>query len=181
MFRRSALYVSAFVLSAVISSAASHAQQIAARTPLGTAAVETGQTESGVQLTVSVTGAEPQIFDGVGDALVPMRAGGRSAPVIAVDIDRDGIDEIFVRTSSQQRGVLIVFRWDASSNSYAPVTFAESTGSPKPYLIVHLSQLVSVSGTTIEANHDSVVSGRKRQRLFRYRWTGEGFEQTTDH
>ncbi len=181
MFRRTALLASALVLGTALFSAAAYAQPIPARTPLGTASVETGQSETGVQLTITVSGAEPQVFDGVGDALVPIRAGGRSAPVIALDIDRDGIDEIFVRTSAQQRGVLIVFRWDASSGSYAPVTFAESTGSPKPYLFVHLSQQVSVSGTMIEANHDSVVSGRKRQRVFRYRWTGEGFEQTTDH
>lgn len=177
MFRRSVLLV---VLSLIATFPAS-AQQITARTPLGAAAIETMQTENGVQLSISVASAEPQVFDGVGDGLVPMRAGNRTGPVIAFDIDRDGIDEIFVRTSTKGRGVLIVFRWDTSANEYAPATFAEDTGSPKPYLLVHLSQPVSVNGTVVEANHDSVVGGRKRLRVFRYRWTGNGFQQTADN
>ena len=179
MRRLIALLVSVFVLATAASSVS--AQQIVARTPQGAATVETTQSENGVQLTISITGAEPQVFDGVGEALVPLRAGNRSGAVIAFDIDRDGIDEIFVRTSSQQRGVLIVFRWDAGANQYVPATFAEDTGSPKPYLIVHLSQPVSVNGTVVEANHDSSDGGRKRLRVFRYRWNGNGFEQTTDN
>lgn len=174
----------AFILPALLLIAAttsSPAQQIVARTPQGAANVETTQGETGVRLTIATAGGEPQIFDGVGEALVSLRAGNRSGPVVAFDIDRDGIDEIFVRTSAQQRGVLIVFRWDAAANEYAPVTFAEDTGSPKPYLFVHLSQAVTVNGTTVEANHDSVSAGRKRLRVFRYRWNGSGFEQTTDH
>ncbi len=172
-----------FLMPALLLAASSSlsAQEATARTPQGAAAVSAEQSESGVRLTIAVSGAEPQVFDGVGDGLVPMRAGNRSAPVIAFDIDRDGIDEIFIRTSSQQRGVLIVFRWNAAANEYAPVTFAEDTGSPKPYLIVHLSQPVSVNGTTVEANHDSTDGGRKRLRVFRYRWNGNGFEQSTDH
>lgn len=179
MRRFYALLVLATALIAAVSTAS--AQQIVARTPQGAAAVETAQSEGGVRLSIGIAGAEPQVFDGVGEALVPMRAGSRSGPVIAMDIDRDGVDEIFVRTSSQQRGVLIVFRWDASASEFAPVTFTEDSGSPKPYLFVDLSQPVSVSGTTIEANHDSVVGGRKRQRVFRYRWTGNGFEQEASH
>jgi hypothetical protein len=46
---------------------------------------------------------------------------------------------------------------------------------------VHLSQPVSVNGTTVEVNFDSTDGGRKRLRVFRYRWNGNGFEQTTDH
>jgi hypothetical protein len=179
MRRFFALLVPATLWIAAASSA--QAQQIAARTPQGTAAVETVQSENGVRLTIAVAGAEPQVFDGVGEALVPLRAGNRSGPVIALDIDRDGIDEIFLRSSAQQRGVLIVFRWDAGSNQYAPVTFTEDTGAPKSYLFVHLSQPVSVNGNTVEANFDSNDGGRKRLRVFRYRWTGSGFEQTTDH
>jgi len=177
--RRLIAFLSPALIFIAITSAS--AQQIVARTPQGAAAIETTQSENGVRLTISVTGAEPQVFDGVGDGLVPLRAGNRSGAVIAFDIDRDGIDEIFVRTSTQQRGVLIVFRWDAGSNEYAPVTFAEDTGAPKPYLIVHLSQPVSVNGNVVEANHDSNDGGRKRLRVFRYRWNGSGFEQTTDN
>ena len=165
----------------LIAIGSASAQQITARTPQGAVAVETEQSENGVRLTISLGNAAPQVFDGVGEALVPLRAGRQSGPVVAFDIDRDGIDEIFVRTSSQNRGVLIVFRWDIGTNEFAPVTFTEDTGAPKPYLFVHLSQPVSVNGNTIEANHDSVDNGRKRLRLFRYRWTGDGFEQTTDH
>lgn len=179
MRRLQAFFAAALLLGAAGASAS--AQQITARTPQGAAAVEASQSEAGVRLTITFGGAEPQIFDGVGDALVPLRAGNRSGPIIALDIDRDGIDEIFVRTSAQERGVLIVFRWDATSGQYAPVTFAESTGSPKSYLLVDLSQPVSVNGTTVEANHDAVVGGRKRLRVFRYRWTGSGFQETTDH
>ncbi len=175
-----ALLSPALMLLAAVSSAS--AQQALARTPLGAATIEAAQGENGVRLTISVAGAEPQVFDGVGDALVPLRAGNHSGPVVALDIDRDGIDEIFVRSSAQgQRGVLLVFRWDAAANQYAPVTFAEDSGAPKPYLIVHLTQPVSVRGTVVEANHDSVTGGRTRLRVFRYRWTGNGFEQTTDH
>jgi hypothetical protein len=175
----SALLAFAFVLAATFSTAS--AQDVTARTPQGAAAVSVEQSENGVRLTITVAGAEPQVFDGVGDALVPLRAGNRSGAVLAIDIDRDGVDEIFIRTSSQQRGVLIVFRWDAGANEYAPVTFTEDTGGPKSYLIVHLSQPVSVSGTVVEANHDSTNGGKKRLRVFRYRWNGGGFEQTTDH
>jgi hypothetical protein len=46
---------------------------------------------------------------------------------------------------------------------------------------VHLSQPVSVNGTTVEVNFDSTDGGRKRLRVFRYRWNGNGFEQTADH
>ncbi len=175
--RPTLLLAAALVLIANVASA----QQIVARTPQGSAAVEATQTENGIQLSISLAGGEPQVFDGVGEALVPLRAGSRSAPVISFDIDRDGTDEIFVRTSSQQRGVLLVFRWDAGTNQYAPVTFREETGAPKPYLFVHVSQPVSLNGTTIEANHDSTDGGRKRLRVFRYRWTGNGFEETSDH
>lgn len=174
-----ALLFSVLLTSAVASPAS--AQQLVARTPLGVATIETSQSENGIQLTIAIPGTEPQVFDGVGEALVPIRAGARSGPVLALDIDRDGIDEIFVRSSSQQRGVLIVFRWDATENHYLPVNFSEDAGAPKPYLLVHLSQPVLVNGTTIEANNDSVVGGRTRQRVLRYRWNGEGFEQATDH
>lgn len=173
-----------FLFAALIAagSAAASAQEIAARTPRGAAQIEAAQSENGVRLTITVAGTEPQVFDGVGDALVPLRAGNRSGPLLALDIDRDGIDEIFVRTSSQgQRGVLIVFRWDPGSNAYAPVTFTEDTGAPKPYLIVHLTQPVAVQGGVVEANHDSNDGGRKRLRVFRYRWNGAGFEQTSDN
>lgn len=177
--------LASFVLPALLlvaAPAALSAQEISARTPRGAAAVETMQSENGVRVTISVAGTEPQIFDGVGDALVPLRAGNRSMPVIVLDIDRDGIDEIFIRTSTQgQRGVLIVLRWDAGANEYAPVTFSEDTGAPKPYLIVHLSQPVAIKGDVIEANHDSTDGGRKRLRQFRYRWDGSGFTQTTDN
>lgn len=173
------LLISLLVLFAVPGA---NAQTLSARGANGaTVAVETGQSEKGVQLSITVGDSEPQLFDGVGDALVPLRAGNRSGPVVAFDIDRDGIDEIFVRSSSQQRGVLIVFRWDAAANEYAPVTFTEDTGAPKSYLFVHRSQPVLVSGNMIEANHDSSEGGRKRLRVFRYRWNGSGFEQTTDH
>jgi hypothetical protein len=179
MYRFAVPLASALLLAFTVPLSA---QEIVARTPQGAASVQTLQTEQGIRLTIAVMGGEPQVFDGVGDALVPMRAGNRSAPVIAFDIDRDGIDEIFVRTSTQgQRGVLIVFRWDAGSNQFAPVTFTEDTGAPKPYLLVHLSQPVSVNGNMIEANNDSESGGRKRQRVFRYRWDGNGFAQTTDN
>jgi hypothetical protein len=178
MVRFATLLVPAILLTAATSLSA---QEITARTPQGAALVMTEQSESGVRLTITTGSGEPQVFDGVGDALVPLRAGNRSGAVIALDINRDGVDEIFVRTSSQQRGVLIVFRWDPGANEYAPVTFAEDTGAPKPYLFVHLSQPVSVTGNVVEANHDSTDGGRKRLRVFRYRWTGNGFEQTTDH
>lgn len=177
--RLAVLFTSALLIAHATSLSA---QEIAARTPQGAASIVSEQTEAGVRLTVSVAGAEPQVFEGVGDALVPLRAGNRSGPVLALDIDRDGIDEIFVRTTTQgQRGVLIVFRWDASASQYAPVSFTEDAGAPKPYLLVHLSQPVSVNGDTIEANNDSESGGRKRQRVFRYRWDGSGFAQVVDH
>jgi hypothetical protein len=169
---------SAFLLGTAADTLS--AQEISARTPQGPASVQTEQTEQGVRLTIALAGAEPQVFDGVGDALVPLRAGNRTAPVIVLDIDGDGADEIFVRTSTQgQRGVLIVFRWNGAE--FAPVPFREDTGAQKSYLIVHLTQPVSVRGDTIEANHDSSDGGRKRLRVFRYRWNGDGFAQTTDH
>jgi hypothetical protein len=159
------------------------AQTLSARGPDGAAVmIEAGQGEKGVQLTIAIGDGEPQVFDGIGDALVPLRAGNRSSPVIAFDVDRDGIDEIFVRTSLQgQRGLLLVFRWSAAAGQYVPVSFTEDTGAPKSYLFVHLSQPVSVNGSVIEANHDSADSGRMRLRVFRYRWNGQGFAQTTDN
>jgi hypothetical protein len=174
----------ALLLSVLLAGAGSGplaAQEIAARTPQGVAQIGAAPGENGIRLTIALAGAEPQLFDGIGEALVPLRAGNRSAQLLAIDIDRDGIDEIFVRTMQGQRGVLLVFRWDAGSNGYAPVTFTEDTGAPKPYLIVHQSQPVSVNGAIIEANHDSFEGGRKRLRVFRYRWNGAGFEQNTDH
>lgn len=170
---------SALILVAVPASLS--AQEVAARTARGAAQIEALPGENGVRLTITVAGAEPQVFDGVGEALVPLRAGNRSGPILALDIDRDGNDEIFVRTSQGQRGILIVFRWNADLNGFVPATFTEDTGSPRPYLIVHLSQPVSVNGNVVEANHDSNDGGRKRLRVFRYRWNGNGFEQTTDN
>jgi hypothetical protein len=167
----------------LFTASAAHTQSLSARGPDGAAvAIETSQGEKGVQLTIAIGDGEPQVFDGIGDALVALRAGNRSGPVLAFDVDRDGIDEIFVRTSLQgQRGLLLVFRWDAAANQYAPVSFTQDTGAPKSYLFVHLSQPVSVNGNVIEANHDSADSGRMRLRVFRYRWNGQGFAQTTDH
>lgn len=173
-----------FLLSAMVfavSATPGSAQETSARTPLGPATIEMSQSENGIRLNIAVAGAEPQVFDGVGEALVPLRAGNRSGPVLVLDIDRDGIDEIFVRTSVQQRGLLLVFRWNAAANAYAPVSFTEDTGAPKQYLIVHLSQPVTVNGNTVEANHDGNEGGRKRLRVFRYRWDGTGFAQTVDH
>jgi hypothetical protein len=161
MRRLFALLIPALLVGAISSA---YAQQVVARTPAGAATIET-----------------PQVFDGMGEALVPMRAGNRSGPVLAFDIDRDGIDEIFFRSTSQQRGVVIVFRWDASANQYVAAAFTEDSGAPKTYLFVHLSQPVSVNGNTLEANFDSNDGGRKRLRVFRYRWTGNGFEQETSH
>jgi len=160
-----------------------HAQTLTARGANGAAVeIETGQGEKGVQLSITTAGGEPQLFDGIGDTLVPLRAGNRSGAVIAFDVDRDGIDEIFIRTSLQgQRGLLLVFRWNASANQYLPVRFSEDAGAPKSYLFVHLSQPVSVSGNVIEANFDSSDSGRTRLRVFRYRWNGDGFAQTADN
>ncbi len=159
------------------------AQTLTARGANGaTVEVETGQSEKGVQLSITVAGGEPQLFDGIGDALVPLRAGGRSGAVIALDVDRDGVDEIFVRTSLQgQRGLLLVFRWNAAASQYVPVSFTEESSAPKSYLFVHLSQAVSVNGNVIEANHDSSDGGRTRLRVFRYRWNGQGFAQTGDN
>lgn len=177
-------FFATFLLSATFFAAATlpgSAQEASARTPLGAAAISTGQSENGIRLSIAVAGAEPQVFDGIGEALVPLRAGNRSGPLLVLDIDRDGIDEVFVRTSVQQRGLLLVFRWDAGTNGYAPVSFTEDTGAPKQYLIVHLSQPVSVNGNVVEANHDSNEGGRKRLRVFRYRWNGTGFAQSTDH
>ncbi len=177
-------FLAAFFLALTLGAAAGTplaAQTISARTPLGPATIDATPSENGIRLTIAVAGSEPQVFDGVGEALVPLRAGNRSEPVLALDVDRDGIDEIFLRTSAQQRGVLLVFRWDSSANGYAPVSFTEDTGAPKQYLIVHLSQPVSVKGDSIEANHDSNEGGRKRLRVFRYKWTGAGFQQSTDH
>jgi hypothetical protein len=178
MRRLFALLIPALLVGAISSA---YAQQVVARTPAGAATIETEQSENGVRLTIAVAGAAPQVFDGMGEALVPMRAGNRSGPVLAFDIDRDGIDEIFFRSTSQQRGVVIVFRWDASANQYVAAAFTEDSGAPKTYLFVHLSQPVSVNGNTLEANFDSNDGGRKRLRVFRYRWTGNGFEQETSH
>ena len=167
----------------LLAAHAAGAQTLTARGANGAAVeIETGQSEKGVQLSISVAGGEPQLFDGIGDALVPLRAGNRSGPVIALDVDRDGIDEIFVRTSLQgQRGLLLVFRWNAAANQYVPVSFSEDTGTAKSYLFVHLSQPVLVNGNVIEANHDSSDGGRVRLRVFRYRWNGQGFAQTADN
>jgi hypothetical protein len=173
-----------FILSAMFFAASAlpgSAQNASARTPLGPATIEASQSENGIRLNIAVAGAEPQVFDGVGEALVPLRAGNRSGPILVLDIDRDGIDEIFVRTSVRERGLLLVFRWDATTNGYAPVNFTEDTGAPKQYLLVHLSQPVTVNGNVVEANHDSNEGGRKRLRVFRYRWDGTGFAQSTDH
>jgi hypothetical protein len=172
-----------FPLLLLFVAHAASAETLTARGANGaTAAVETGLGEKGVQLSITVGDNEPQLFDGIGDALVPLRAGNRTAPVIALDVDRDGIDEIFVRTSYQgQRGLLIVFRWNPAANQYAPVSFIEDTGAQKSYLLVHLSQPVSVNGNMIEANNDSADSGRMRLRVARYRWNGQGFGHTGDN
>lgn len=160
-----------------------HAQSLTARGDGGSAVtIETGQSEKGVILSIAFPGREPQIFDGVGEVLVPLRAGNRSGAVLAVDIDRDGVDEIFVRSASQgQQGVLIVFRWNAAAGEYAPINFTEDTGATRPYLMVHVSQAVSVNGNVIEANHDKTENGRTRYRVFRYRWDGNGFTQNPDN
>lgn len=178
--RRSAAFLVPLLALAFAPAAA--AQEASARTPLGTAQIETATGENGIRLSITVSGTEPQIFDGIGETLVPLRAGNRSGPVIALDIDRDGIDEIFVRTTVPgNRGVLIVFRWNASGNHYEATNFSESTGAPKQYLIVNATQPVTVNGTTVEAQNDSHVGGRLRQRISRYRWNGAGFDATADN
>jgi hypothetical protein len=158
------------------------AEEISAQTPRGPARAEVTPGENGLRLSITTAGYEPQVFDGVGEALVPLRAGDRSGALLAFDIDRDGIDEIFVRTSVPgQRGVLMVFRWNTGENHYAPVTFLEDTGAAKPYLLVNMTQPVTIKGNLVEAQNDSHVGGRLRQRISRYRWTGAGFEYTPDN
>lgn len=181
---RSILLPALFLCLLLFAGDRALAQSVNARAGGGAVAtVETVEGENGVRLTIAVAGREPQVFDGVGDALVPLRANGRAAPVFAIDIDRDGVDEIFVRTSAQGKaGVLLVFRWDAASGNYAPVSFTEDGGGAKPYLMVDLAQPVSVNGPTVEVNHDKIEpGGRTRYRVSRYRWDGSGFAHSGDN
>jgi hypothetical protein len=171
-----------FAMLLALPAAPLSAQEITARTTQGPARVEAAPGENGLRLSITLAAGEPQVFDGVGEALVPLRAGNQTAPLIALDIDRDGIDEIFLRTTVPlQRGVLIVFRWNTGGSYYEAVNFTEDTGSPKPYLIVNMTQPVTVKGNVVEAQNDAHVGGRLRQRISRYRWNGAGFEYTPDN
>jgi hypothetical protein len=171
----------AFFLATLLAASSAHAQAIPARGPGGAAvAVDSTNTENGVAITISVAGHEPQKLEGVGNALVPLKAGNRNAPIVAADIDGDGVDEILIRTSTGNAGVLLVLRWNAAVNAYAPVPFTED-GAQKRFLMVDLSQPVSFNGKVIEANHDKFESGRMRLRVSRYRWDGSGFTYGADN
>lgn len=126
----------------------------------------------------------PQRIDFIGEQLLPIKAGSRDNLLTVADLNGDGVDEIIVRGSiSPETGSILVFRWNADSGQYLPVTFTNDQGEDKNFLFVDSSSPVTLDKNgSIEIKVERAdQSGRKATILERYRWDGDGYRYAEDH
>lgn len=138
----------------------------------------------GVVLEFALPGGRTQSFPRLGERLVALdgKAGGKA--LLSLDIDRDGVDEIFLRgLVPPQTGAVVGFRWNAASGEFAPIEFTNDRDQTTKYLVVDgaLPVMIDSSGM-IEAQFVSERrDGRKSYHVARYRWSGKGFSQSPDN
>jgi hypothetical protein len=139
---------------------------------------------SGVTLEIALPDGRKQTLAGLGEELIPLGGKPGDKALMVLDIDNDGIDEIFVRVSMPpQLGTLIVFRWNSQYGEFAPVEFTDERDQKSRFLAVDFALPVSIDPSgKIEAQFVSErADGRKSHYVARYRWSGDGYVQSADN
>src|SRR5262249_6023853 len=126
-----------------------------------------------------------QRFEGIGEQLLPIKAGGKDSIIVAADLNGDGIDEILVHGSvTADSTALIVYRWDAQRHEFLPVDFSgDNQDEGKPFLFVEAGSIVSLdrAGVIEVASTRTDQSGRTNNFIERYRWDGDGLKYVADN
>ena len=172
--------------------AAASAQSSGAETADAVARIGGGQTvkisaapDAGViLLEFALPGEKKQSFPNLGTELVSFSGKPDDKALIALDIDGDGIDEIFLRALvPPQTGAMVVFRWNATLGEYEPVEFTNDRDQKTKFLVVDPVLPVSIEPAgMIEAQFVSTrADGRKSHYIARYRWSGKGYRQSADN
>ncbi len=138
--------------------------------------------EDGVLLEIEIPGATPQSFPRMGLRLISIGGNGDRG-LIARDLDRDGIDEIILRGVVPQRSAVVVLRWDASANEYAPVDFTDDRDRTSKFMIADPELPVRISAAgEIEAEFETTrQDGRKSHHVARYKWDGRGYTHSASN
>jgi len=112
-----------------------------------------------------------------------LKSGGREATLIAVDLNKDGIDEIIVRGQvTSTESAIIVFQWNAAQSQFLPIEITNDGDDRKPFLFTDNASSVSIENGRIEVHLTRVdQSGRSAQVVERYRWDGDGLKYFEDH
>jgi len=174
-----------FLLFSVLGAAAQNATATARLGPGQTATV-TAIRAAGEPARVEVALPQgTQRFDGIGEQLLSIKAGGKDSVIAVMDLNGDGIDEIVMRGSvTNDASALIVYRWDPQRHQYLPVDFSgDNQDEGKPFLFVDAASTVSVdrSGIIEVASARTDQSGRTNSFIERYRWDGDGFKYAADN
>ncbi len=171
--------------------AALAARPAAAQSASATARIGAGQTvqvrasagTDGVVLEFLLPDGRSQSFPQLGQALVPLDGRGGAA-LVARDINGDGVDEVILRGSvPPDRGAMLAFRWSPSTGEFVPVTFTDDRERTNPFAVVDAKEPVLFhGGGVIEVQFETTrQDGRKSNHVARYRWSGQGFTQSSDN
>ena len=183
-------YFRAFAVGLLLFSGASTASaqtiDASARTGAGQSAKLSAAAVpgSGVTLEIALPDGRKQTLAGLGEELTPLGGKPGDKALMVLDIDNDGIDEIFVRVAMPpQLGTLIVFRWNSVYGEFAPVEFTDERDQKSRFLAVDFALPVSIDPSgKIEAQFVSErADGRKSYYVARYRWSGNGYVQSADN
>lgn len=183
--------VSALMVAAVLAIAAtgpSLAQDVRATARIGGGQTATATAKpvegEGVLLEIALPGGGAQNFPGLGQALVAIDGKPNGAPLVARDLNGDGVDEIIIRGAvPPDRGAMLVFRWDGGAQEFVPVDFTDDRDRTNKFLVVDAREPVILNGSgVIEAQYVTTrQDGRKSSHVARYRWTGKGYSASGDN
>lgn len=166
--------------------AAAQSNDVSARIGQGRAAKASATIapSEGVTLEFALPDGRTQSFPRLGEQLVALDGTASGRALVALDIDRDGVDEIFLRgLVPPKTGAVVGFRWNAATGEFEPIDFTNDRDRTTKFLVVDaaLPVVIDPSGT-IEAQYMSErQDGRKSYHVARFRWTGKGYSQSADN
>src|SRR5262249_59924799 len=114
-----------FLFSGALAAAAQNATATVRLAPGQTATVTAIRSTGELARLEIALPKSTQRFQGIGEQLLPIKAGGKDSIIVAADLNGDGIDEILVHGSvSADSSALIWCRWDAQRHEFLPVYFS---------------------------------------------------------
>jgi hypothetical protein len=123
--------------------AAASAQSPSAQSAGASARIGGGQTvkvsaapdAGAIVLEFALPAEKKQSFPNLGTELVPLSGKPDGKALIALDIDGDGIDEIFLRALvPPQTGAMVAFRWSPARDEYEPIEFTNDRDQKTKFL-----------------------------------------------